>query len=161
MAAKKSAKNATATSAKSTMSGDAAKGFTAEERAAMREHARELKAARSRPAGADGTSEVLAKIAAMAPEDRTLGERIHAIITAAAPSLTPRLWYGMPAYAKNGSVVCFFQDAKKFKSRYATLGFSDVAALDDGEIWPTAFALKDLTAAGEARISALVKRAVR
>jgi uncharacterized protein YdhG (YjbR/CyaY superfamily) len=161
MAAKKSAKKATATSAKSTKSGKVAVGFTAEERAAMREHARELKAARSRPAGADGTSEVLAKIAAMAPEDRALGERIHALITAAAPTLVPRLWYGMPAYAKNGNVVCFFQDAKKFKSRYATLGFSDRAALDDGEMWPTAFALKDLTAAAEARISALVKRAVR
>ena len=127
----------------------------------MREHAQELKAARSRPAGADGTSDVLAKIAAMAPEDRALGERVHALITAAAPTLTPRLWYGMPAYAKNRNVVCFFQDAKKFKSRYGTLGFSDAAALDEGEMWPTAFALKDLTAADEARISALVKRAVR
>lgn len=127
----------------------------------MREHVRELKAARSRPPGADGTSEVLAKIAAMAPEDRALGERVHALITAAAPSLVPRLWYGMPAYANDGKVVCFFQDAKKFKSRYATLGFSDSAALDDGEMWPTAFALKELTDAVETRITALVKRAVR
>jgi uncharacterized protein YdhG (YjbR/CyaY superfamily) len=127
----------------------------------MREHVRELKAARSRPAGADGAPEVLAKIAAMAPEDRAIGERVHALIMAAAPNLSPRLWYGMPAYAKEGKVVCFFQDAKKFKSRYATLGFSDRAALDDGEMWPTAFALKDLTAAAESRISALVKRAVR
>ncbi|HEX7979999.1 MAG TPA: DUF1801 domain-containing protein [Gemmatimonadaceae bacterium] len=160
MAAKKSSKKA-ATTARSTLSSKGGEGFTAEERAAMREHARELKAARSRPAGADGTSEVLAKIAAMAPEDRAMGERIHALITAAAPGLTARLWYGMPAYTKNGKVVCFFQDAKKFKSRYATLGFSDSAALDDGEMWPTAFALKELTPAAEARISALVKRAVR
>lgn len=160
MAAKKSGRKS-ATTATSTTSSKGAEGFTAEERAAMREHARELRAARSRPAGADGTSEVLAKIAAMAPEDRAMGERVHAIITAAAPSLTPRLWYGMPAYSKNGNVVCFFQDAKKFKSRYATLGFSDSAALDEGEMWPTAFALKELTAAAEARIGALVKRAVR
>jgi uncharacterized protein YdhG (YjbR/CyaY superfamily) len=159
MAAKKSAKKA-ATSARST-AGKGGVGFTAEERAAMREHAQELKAARSRPAGADGTSDVLAKIAAMAPEDRAIGERIHALITAAAPTLTPRLWYGMPAYSKDGNVLCFFQDAKKFKSRYATLGFSDRAALDDGEMWPTAFALKELTPAAEAKISALVKRAVR
>ena len=160
MAAKKSVKKA-ATTATSTMKSKPAEGFTAEERAAMREHVAELKAARSRPAGADGTPEVLAKIAAMAPEDRAIGERVHAIVMTAAPSLTPRLWYGMPAYAKDGKVVCFFQDAKKFKSRYATLGFSDSAALDDGEMWPTAFALKDLTAAAEARIGALVKRAVR
>jgi uncharacterized protein YdhG (YjbR/CyaY superfamily) len=161
MAAKKSVKKATAASATSTKRSEAAEGFTAEERAAMREHVRELKAARSRPAGADGAPEVLAKIAAMAPEDRAIGERVHALIMAAAPNLSPRLWYGMPAYAKEGKVVCFFQDAKKFKSRYATLGFSDRAALDDGEMWPTAFALKDLTAAAESRISALVKRAVR
>ena len=160
MAAKKSVKKA-ATSARTTPASKGGEVFTAEERAAMREHVRELEAARSRPAGADGTSEVLAKIAAMAPEDRAIGERIHALITAAAPGLTPRLWYGMPAYAKNGNVVCFFQDAKKFKSRYATLGFSDKAALDDGEMWPTSFALKELTAAAEAKITALVKRAVR
>jgi uncharacterized protein YdhG (YjbR/CyaY superfamily) len=150
-----------ATTARSTAGSKADAAFTAEERAAMREHVQERKAARSRPAGADGTPEVLAKIAAMAPEDRAIGERIHALITTAAPNLVPRLWYGMPAYSKDGNVVCFFQDAKKFKSRYATLGFSDKAALDDGEMWPTSFALKDLTPAAEARISALVKRAVR
>jgi uncharacterized protein YdhG (YjbR/CyaY superfamily) len=160
MAAKKSAKKAT-TTARSTAGSEPDAGFTAEERAAMREHVRELKAARSRPAGADGTNEVLAKIAAMAPEDRAIGERVHALIMTAAPTLTPRLWYGMPAYSQDGNVVCFFQDAKKFKSRYATLGFSDKAALDDGEMWPTAFALKQLTPAAEAKISALVKRAVR
>lgn len=161
MAAKRSGKKKAATSARATPRNETAAGFTAEERAAMREHAQELKAARSRPANADGTSDVLAKIAAMAPEDRAIGERIHALITAAAPSLTPRLWYGMPAYAKNGNVLCFFQDAKKFKSRYATLGFSDKAALDDGEMWPTSFALKALSAATESKITALVKRAVR
>jgi len=159
MAAKKSAKKA-ATTARSTIKSTPAAGFTAEERAAMQEHVRELKVARSRPPGADGTPEVLAKIAAMAPEDRALGERLHALITATAPTLVPRLWYGMPAYAKNGNVLCFFQDAKKFKSRYATLGFSDKAALDDGEMWPTSFALTTLTPAVEKKISALVKRAV-
>jgi uncharacterized protein YdhG (YjbR/CyaY superfamily) len=161
MAAKKSVKKKPATTTSSTPKDEAAVLFTAEERAAMREHVQERKAARSRPAGADGTSDVLAKIAAMAPEDRAIGERIHALVTAAAPTLTPRLWYGMPAYAKNGNVVCFFQDAKKFKSRYATLGFSDRAALDDGAMWPTAFALKELTAAAESKITALVKRAMR
>jgi uncharacterized protein YdhG (YjbR/CyaY superfamily) len=160
MAAKKSVKKA-ATSARTTAKRESAAGFTAEERAAMREHVQELKAARSRPAGADSTAEVLAKIAAMPPDDRAIAERIHALITAAAPGLTPRLWYGMPAYAKNGNVLCFFQDAKKFKSRYATLGFSDKAALDDGELWPTAFAVKSLSPATESKISALVKRAVR
>src|SRR5690348_17131412 len=161
MAAKKTVKRKAATTARSTPKDEAAAGFTAEERAAMREHVQELKAARSRPANADGTSDVLAKIAAMAPEDRAIGERIHALITAAAPTLTPRLWYGMPAYAKNGNVLCFFQDAKKFKSRYATLGFSDKAALDDGEMWPTSFAVKALSATTESKITALVKRAVR
>src|SRR5688572_17494128 len=169
MAERKPAKKATPKSAKrttkrTTATGEAAGGFTDEERAAMRERARELKAARrSRTGDAREESEesaVLAKIAAMAPPDRAMGERLHAIIRAGAPGLTPRLWYGMPAYAKDGKVVCFFQDAQKFKSRYATLGFSDQAALDDGHMWPTAFALKDLTAADEARIGALVKRAV-
>lgn len=160
MAAKKSVKKA-ATSARTTPKSKAGEVFTAEERAAMREHAREQKAARLRPAGADGTSDVLAKIAAMAPEDRAIGERLHALIIAAAPNLVPRLWYGMPAYSKDGNVVCFFQDARKFKSRYATLGFSDRAALDDGEMWPTSFALKELTAGTESKISALVKKAVR
>jgi len=157
MAARKSVKKA-ATPARSTTSGKEGGGFTAEERAAMRERVRELKSER---AGADSAGEVLAKIAAMAPADRALAERVHALVMAAAPSLVPRLWYGMPAYAKDGKVVCFFQDAKKFKSRYSTLGFSDSAALDDGEMWPTAFALMELSAAAEARITALVKRAVR
>ena len=160
MVAKKSVKKA-ATSARTTPKSKAGEVFTAEERAAMREHVRELKVARSRPAGADGTSDVLAKIAAMAPEDRAIGERVHALIMAAAPNLVPRLWYGMPAYSKDGNVVCFFQDARKFKSRYATLGFSDRASLDDGEMWPTSFGLKELTTAAESKISALVKKAVR
>ena len=160
MAAKKSVKKA-ATSARTAPKREAAAGFTAEERAAMREHVQELKAARSRPANADGTADVLAKIAAMPLDDRALAERVHALVIAAGPSLTPRLWYGMPAYAQNGNVVCFFQDARKFKSRYATLGFSDKAALDDGEMWPTSFALNALSATTEAKITALVKRAVR
>jgi len=132
-------------------------GFTEEERAAMREHVAELKAGADE---ADGEAAVLAKIAAMPQPDRALGERLHAIIKATAPALTARLWYGMPAYARDGKVVCFFQAAQKFKSRYATLGFSDKANLDDGAMWPTAFALKELTAAQEARIAALVKKAV-
>ena len=132
--------------------------FTAEERDAMRQRAREMKAERS--GKADGESEVLAKIAAMREPDRTLGKRLHGIIKANAPALTPRLWYGMPAYARDGKVVCFFQDAQKFKARYATLGFSDQANLDDGAMWPTSFGLKGLTAAEEARIGALVKQAV-
>jgi hypothetical protein len=144
--------------------GKAAEGFTDEERAAMRERAEELKAARRSRTGdareASEESAVLAKIAAMAPPDRAMGERLHAIIRTSAPGLAPKLWYGMPAYAKDGKVVCFFQGAQKFKTRYATLGFSDTATLDDGHMWPTAFALKDLTAADEARIGALVKRAV-
>lgn len=126
----------------------------------MRERVREVERARTRVSGADEASEVLDKIASMTPSDRVMAERLHALITAAAPSLTPRLWYGMPAYAKRGKVLCFFQGAQKFKTRYATLGFSDQAALDEGEMWPTAFALKNLTAADEARITALVKRAV-
>jgi hypothetical protein len=139
------------------------KGFTEEERAAMKERARELKAAArrgSRAEKADGERAVLAKIAEMAEPDRGMGERLHAIIKASAPGLSPRLWYGMPAYAKDGKVVCFFQSAQKFKTRYATLGFSDRANLDVGAMWPTAFALKELTAAEEARIGALVKKAV-
>ncbi len=121
----------------------------------MRERVREMKAGE-----ADGESAVLAKIAAMAAPDRALGERIHAIIMAAAPDLTPRLWYGMPAYAKDGKIVCHFQDAAKFKMRYATLGFSDKANLDEGTVWPVAYALKELTTAEEARITSLVKQAV-
>ena len=136
-------------------------GFTAEERAAMRERARELKTARGpRAAKADAEGEVLAKIAEMPEPDRTMAERLHAIIKVSAPALSPRLWYGMPAYARDGKVVCFFQSAQKFNTRYATLGFSDTAKLDDGALWPTAFALKELTAAEEARIAALVKKAV-
>jgi uncharacterized protein YdhG (YjbR/CyaY superfamily) len=136
--------------------------FSDEERAAMKERAREQKTeARrgSKAAKADGESDVLAKIAEMPPSDRAMAERLHAIIRATAPDLAPRLWYGMPAYARDGKVVCFFQAAQKFKTRYATLGFSDDAHLDEGSMWPTAFALTELTAADEARIGALVKRA--
>ena len=140
-----------------------AEGFSDEERAAMKERAKEVKTAArrgKRASKADGERDVLSKIAEMPEPDRAMGERLHAIITAAAPALSPRLWYGMPAYAKDGKVVCFFQSAEKFKSRYATLGFSDTANLDDGTMWPTAFALTELTAADEARIAALVKKAV-
>jgi len=136
-------------------------GFSAEERAAMKERARELKAeARMTKNRAAGESAVLAKIAEMAQPDRAMAERLHAIITAAAPALWPRTWYGMPAYAKDGKIVCFFQSAQKFKTRYSTFGFQDAANLDDGNMWPTAFALKELTAAEEKRIVALVKKAV-
>ncbi|MGO4422101.1 iron chaperone [Streptomyces sp. MCAF7] len=135
--------------------------FTAEERAAMKERGREVKAARRGSAKADGTSEVLAKITEMEAGDRALAERIHAVVTAAAPELTPKLWYGMPAYAKNGKVLCFFQCAAKFKARYSTLGFSDQANLDEGAMWASSYALTgELTAGDEARISELVKRAV-
>src|SRR3954469_23487827 len=133
------------------------KGFTADERAAMRERAKELKAARGR---ADGEADVLAKIAEMPKSDRVMAERLHGIVKASTPDLAPRTWYGMPAYAKDGKVVCFFQSAQKFKSRYATLGFSDRANLDKGEMWPTSFALKELTPAEEKKIAALVKKAV-
>ena len=147
----KSAKSTTAIKKKS-------KGFTDEERAAMKERAQELKAEAEK---ADGESALLAKIAEMPEPDRALGKRLHAIITASAPALSPKTWYGMPAYAKDGKVVCFFQSAHKFKSRYATLGFSDEANLDKGAMWPTSFALKELTAAEEKKIAALVKNAVR
>jgi uncharacterized protein YdhG (YjbR/CyaY superfamily) len=147
-------------SAKSASSTRAAKGFTDEERAAMREHAAELKAARNSAGAASDESALLEKIAAMPASDRTMAERIHAIVKASAPSLSPKLWYGMPAYAKDGSVVCFFQGAQKFKTWYSTFGFSDKANLDEGNMWPTAFALKELTAAEEARIVALVEKAV-
>ena len=134
--------------------------FTVEERAAMKERAQELKTeARANKDKADGESAVLATIAAMPERDRAMGERLHAVIKASAPVLSPRLWYGMPAYAKDGKVVCFFQGAQKFKTRYATFGFSDEANLDEGALWPTAFALKALTAAEEAKIGALVKKA--
>ena len=139
------------------------KGFTDEERAAMKERARELKADARRGAGggsADGETDLLAKIAEMHESDRAMAERLHAIVKASAPELAPRTWYGMPAYAKDGNVVCYFKPAQKFKTRYATLGFSDKANLDDGAMWPVAFALTELTAADEARIRALVKKAV-
>ncbi|MEJ2596776.1 MAG: DUF1801 domain-containing protein [Anaerolineales bacterium] len=138
------------------------KGFTAEEKAAMKERAKELKAeARAKKDRAAGESDLLAKIAEMQDPDRGMAERLHAIITANAPALMPKTWYGMPAYAnKDGKVVCFFQNAQKFKARYATFGFNDSANLDEGAMWPTAFALKELSAAEEARIVALVKKAV-
>jgi uncharacterized protein YdhG (YjbR/CyaY superfamily) len=136
-------------------------GFSDEERAAMKERVRELKAeSRGSKGKADGESDLLGKIAEMPPRDRTMAKRIHAIVTASAPTLSPKTWYGMPAYAKDGKVVCFFQSADKFKSRYATFGFSDEANLDKGAMWPTSFALKELTAADEAKIGALVKKAV-
>ena len=147
----KSAKSTTAT-------GKPSKGFTAEERAAMKERAKELKAEAEK---ADGESALLAKIAEMPEPDRSMGERLHAIIKASAPDLLPKTWYGMPAYANtDGKVVCFFQSAHRFKARYATFGFNDAAHLDEGAMWPTSFALKELTAAEEAKISALVKKAV-
>jgi uncharacterized protein YdhG (YjbR/CyaY superfamily) len=147
-----SAKKATQTSAK---------GFTDEERAAMKERAQELKAeARANKNRAAGESDVLAKIAEMQGPDRAMAERLHAIVKASAPALWPKTWYGMPAYAMDGKVVCYFQSAQKFNSRYATFGFSDEANLDDGAMWPTSFALKALTTADEARIGALVRKAV-
>jgi uncharacterized protein YdhG (YjbR/CyaY superfamily) len=137
------------------------KGFTAEERAAMRERAKELKAEeRASKNREEGERDVLAKIAEMPPSDRKIAKRLHEIVTAGAPDLAPRTWYGMPAYARDGKVVVFFQSAEKFKSRYATLGFSDRANIDQGAMWPTSFALKELTAAEEKKISALVKKAV-
>jgi hypothetical protein len=150
----RSAKSATAMNKKS-------KGFTEEERAAMKARAQELKAeARANKNKADGESAVLAAIAAMQEPDRAMAKRLHAIIKASAPALSSKTWYGMPAYAKDDNVVCFFQSAQKFKTRYATFGFSDKANLDESAMWPTAFALKELTAAEEARIAALVKKAV-
>jgi uncharacterized protein YdhG (YjbR/CyaY superfamily) len=158
MAERKPAKSGTQESAKSTTAIDKkSKGFTDEERAAMKERAQELKAEARR---ADGESALLAKIAEMKAPDRIMAKRLHAIIKASAPGLSPKTWYGMPAYAKDGKVVCFFQSAEKFKSRYATFGFSYEANLDEGAMWPTAFALKELTATEEARIGALVKKAV-
>jgi uncharacterized protein YdhG (YjbR/CyaY superfamily) len=148
-----SAQKATQKSAKSKTS----KGFTEDERAAMKERAQELKAEARRE---DGERALLAKIAEMPARDRAMAKRLHAIIKASAPGLSPKTWYGMPAYAKGDKVVCFFQSADKFKSRYATFGFSDKANLDEGHMWPTAFALKELTAADEARIAALVEKAV-
>ena len=136
----------------------ASQGFTAEERAAMKERAQELKAARA--GKADGERDLLAKIAEMPGPDRAMAERLHAIVKASAPALSPRTWYGMPAYARDGKVVCFFQSAAKFKTRYATFGFQHAANLDEGAMWPVAFAVKELTSADEARIAALVKKAV-
>lgn len=152
--AKKTAKSAAATGTKD-------KGFTAEEKAAMKERAQELKAeARASKDKAAGEADVLAKIAEMPEPERAMAKRLHEIIKVNAPVLMPKTWYGMPAYAKDGKIVCFFQSAQKFGSRYATLGFNDQANLDDGNLWPTAFALKKLSAAEEAKISALVKKAV-
>jgi len=150
----RSAKSTTAIKKKS-------KGFTDEERAAMKERAQELKAeARANKNKADGESDVLAKIAEMSEPDRTMAKRLHAIIKARAPALSPKTWYGMPAYANDGKVVCFFQSAQKFKTRYATFGFSDKANLEQGTMWPVAFALKELTSDDEIKIGALVKKAV-
>jgi uncharacterized protein YdhG (YjbR/CyaY superfamily) len=146
---------------KTTQKGTTDKGFTAAERAAMKERARELKAEeRASRSRAEGESDVLAKIAEMPGPDRAIAKRIHAIVKESAPALSPKTWYGMPAYARDGKVVCFFQSAQKFDSRYATFGFSDEAKLDEGAMWPTSFALTKLTAADEARIGALVKKAV-
>ena len=155
-------KKATQNPAKSTAAtGKTVTGFTDEERAAMKERAQELKAAaRADKDKAEGESAVLAKIAEMPEPERALATRLHAIIKASAPALAPKTWYGMPAYARDGKIVCFFQSAQKFNTRYATLGFSDEANLDEGAMWPVAFALKELTAADEAKISALVKKAV-
>jgi uncharacterized protein YdhG (YjbR/CyaY superfamily) len=159
-----SPKKDTRKSAKSTSTiNEESKGFTDEERAAMKERVRELKAEARRGSGAgkaDGESDVLAKIAEMSEPDRAMARRLHAIVKATVPDLSPKTWYGMPAYAKDGKVVCFFQSAQKFNARYATFGFSDTANLDEGAMWPTSFALKELTATEEARIGALVKRAV-
>jgi uncharacterized protein YdhG (YjbR/CyaY superfamily) len=165
MTEKKPAKKATPRSAKKSAaaSRERSDGFTDEERAAMRERAKEMKAEARRgrrSSKADAEGDVLAKIAEMHEPDREMAARLHAIIRDSAPALSPKTWYGMPAYAKDGKVVCFFQSAEKFKSRYATLGFSDEANLDEGVMWPVAFALKELTPADEARISALVTRAV-
>jgi hypothetical protein len=164
MADRKPAKKGTQKAATgSSVTGKASNGFTPEERLAMKERAQELKAEARRGPRADkgdGERAVLAKIAEMPEPDRTMGERLHAIIKASAPVLSPKLWYGMPAYAKDGKVVCFFQSGHKFKARYATFGFNDDANLDEGAMWPTSFALKALTPAEEARIGALVKKAV-
>jgi uncharacterized protein YdhG (YjbR/CyaY superfamily) len=161
MAAKKSAGTPPKTASERAAAKSTSGSLTAEERAAMRDHVRELKAARSRPAGESDESAVLAKISAMAAPDRAMAERLHSLIRSVAPDLAPRTWYGMPAYAKDGGVLCFFQDARKFKTRYSTLGFTDKAALDDGDMWPVAFALTELTPAVEARITELLKKAIR
>ncbi len=156
--AKKATKKTAEKTAKSAAPSKPSKGFSAEEKAAMKERAKELKAGESR---AEGERALLAAVAAMPPADRAMGKRLHEIVTASAPDLWPKTWYGMPAYTtgKDGKVVCFFQSAHKFKARYATFGFNDVAKLDDGAMWPTAFALKELTGAVEAKIATLVKKA--
>ena len=159
MAERKPTKKSTQRSAKRTAAtSNKSKGFTAEERAAMRERAKELKA---EAAKADGEKALLEKVAEMKGTDKAMAKRLHAIITAAAPGLSPKTWYGMPAYAKDDKIVCFFKSAEKFKSRYATFGFEEAANLDDGAMWPTSWALEELTAADEKRITALVKKAVR
>ena len=162
MAENKAAKEGARKSANGTAASDKkSDGFTDEERAAMKERARELKAeARGNKNKADGESDLLAKIAEMPEPDRSMAERLHAIVKASAPGLSPKTWYGMPAYAKDGKVVCFFQSAAKFNARYATFGFNDTANLDEGAMWPTSFALRELTSAGEATIDALVKKAI-
>ena len=144
-----------------TATGMTSEGWTDAERAAMKERAKEMKAESGRGRKADGESDVLAKIAEMPEPDRSMAERLHAIVKASAPALSPKTWFGMPAYAKDGKVVCFFQSADKFKARYATFGFNDTANLDEGAMWPTSFALNELTATVEAKIAALVKKAVR
>ncbi|MEV0295595.1 DUF1801 domain-containing protein [Nocardia sp. NPDC050710] len=157
MSKAKTSTEATAAETKSSV------GFSAEERAAMKEHAQELKTAArrgSRASKADGEADVLAKIAEMADSDRALAERVHAVVKASAPELSPKLWYGMPSYAKDGKVVCFFQSAQKFNARYATFGFNDSANLDEGTMWPTAFALTTMTAEDEAKLGELVRKAV-
>jgi len=156
MAEKKTAKKSARTSTK--RSPTSSKGFTAEERAAMKERARELKA---EAAKADGEKALLAKIDEMTGKDRAMAKRVHAIVTAAAPELSPKTWYGMPAYAKDGKIICFFQSAEKFDARYATFGFSDDAKLDQGAMWPTSWALGELTDAEEKKLATLVKKAVR
>jgi len=163
MAERKPSKKATQKSAKSTTTAtEASKGFTEDERAAMKARARELKAEeRASKNRAEGERDLLAAIAAMKGSDRVLAERLHAIVEATAPALWPKTWYGMPAYTKDGKVVCFFKSAAKFDSRYATFGFEEAANLDEGAMWPTSFALKKLTAADEKKIAALVKKAVR
>jgi uncharacterized protein YdhG (YjbR/CyaY superfamily) len=157
MAEKKTAKKSTTSAKRTTATGKTSKGFTADERAAMKERARELKAEAGK---ADGESDVQAAIAKMQRSDRAMAKRLHTIIKDSAPDLSPKTWYGMPAYAKDGKVVCFFRDAAKFKERYAMFGFNDSANLDKGTMWPVAYALKELTAADEKTIAALVKRAV-
>jgi uncharacterized protein YdhG (YjbR/CyaY superfamily) len=160
--AKTTTRKATQKSAKSTTAMKRSEGFTAEERGAMKERAREVKAeARHGKDRAEGERDLLAKIAEMPKADRDIAERFHAIVTASAPDLLPKTWYGMPAYARDGKIVCFFKSADKFKSRYATFGFEESANLDDGAMWPTSFALTELTAAEEKKIAALVKKAVR